>query len=165
MTRTVTSVNHVVFRDPYLHVVLFQPEIPANTGNIARLCGATELPLHLIHPIGFRLDDKHLKRAGLDYWPQVDVREHPDFDHFLKRKNEQSRILAFSRHASEPYTNAEISRGDCLLFGAETQGLPLPIRRLYPCYAIPIWGNIRSLNLSTAVGIVTYHYLQRLRRF
>lgn len=160
-----SSTEHVIFQDPCLHLVLFQPEIPANTGNIARLCGAAEIPLHLIHPLGFLLDDKHLKRAGLDYWPQVDLREHHDFEGFLKQKEEGAKIFSFSRRASQPYTRAEVNRGDCLLFGPETRGLPPHLRSSYPCYAIPMWGRVRSLNLATAVGIVTYHYLRSIRGF
>jgi len=161
----VTTMSHVTLEDPYLHVVLYQPEIPANTGNIARLCGAATVPLHLIHPIGFRLDNKDLKRAGLDYWPQVDIREHEDYGDFLKQKEGEASVVAFSSHATRPYTHAEVRRGDYLLFGPETRGLPLRIRECHPCYAIPMWGRIRSLNLATAVSIVTYHYLQRLRHF
>jgi tRNA (cytidine/uridine-2'-O-)-methyltransferase len=146
-------------------VVLFQPEIPANTGNIARLCGAAEIPLHLIHPLGFQTDDKHLKRAGLDYWPHVDVREHLNLEDFLRRKKNGAKVIVFSRHASQFYTRAQVRQGDCLLFGPETRGLPPHIQTSYPCYAIPIWGKVRSLNLATAVGIVTYHYLQHLRKF
>lgn len=153
-TRTIT--------DPPLHVVLYQPEIPANTGNIARLCGAAEIPLHLIHPLGFHVDDKHLKRAGLDYWDEVDVRHHINFEDFL---GTGEGLIAFSTHAVEDYTKARVTRGDCLIFGGESSGLPPEIRERYPCYRIPIWGKVRSLNLSTAVGIVVYHYLHQMGRF
>jgi tRNA (cytidine/uridine-2'-O-)-methyltransferase len=159
-----TQRNPKIIEDPYFHVVLYQPEIPANTGNIARLCGAAELPLHLIHPLGFRVDDKHLKRAGLDYWPEVDVRHHRSFEDFIRERG-PGRVFAFSRHAERFYPEAEVKRGDFLLFGQETLGLPPRIRETYPCYALPIWGSVRSLNLSTAVGVVTYHYLHRMGRF
>ncbi len=149
---------------PYLHVVLHQPEIPANAGNIARLCGAAELRLHLIHPLGFKVDDKHLKRAGLDYWSEIDLCYHESFEAFLASKKE-GRLIAFSSHASEDYPKAEVHQGDYLLFGKETVGLPLSIREAYACYRIPIWGKVRSLNLSTAAGIVVYHYLHRMGRF
>ncbi|MGE5842089.1 MAG: tRNA (cytidine(34)-2'-O)-methyltransferase [Deltaproteobacteria bacterium] len=149
---------------PYLHVVLHEPEIPANAGNIARLCGAAELRLHLIHPLGFKVDDKHLKRAGLDYWSEIDLCHHESFDAFLETKG-QGRLIAFSRHAPQEYPKAEVRQGDYLLFGKETVGLPLYIRKVYPCYRIPIWGKVRSLNLSTAVGIVVYHYLHETGRF
>jgi len=149
---------------PYLHVVLHQPEIPANAGNIARLCGAAELRLHLIHPLGFKVDDKHLKRAGLDYWPEIDVHHHDSFEDFLEGKDE-GHLIAFSSHAFEDYPEADVARGDYLLFGRETVGLPSSIREAYPCYRIPIWGKVRSLNLSTAAGIVVYHYLHKMGRF
>lgn len=145
-------------------MVLYQPEIPANAGNIARLCGAAQLRLHLIHPLGFKVDDKHLKRAGLDYWPEIDLRHHESFEAFLESMDE-GRLIGFSSHASEDYPKAGVKRGDYLLFGRETAGLPSSIREAYPCYRIPIWGKVRSLNLSTAAGIVVYHYLHRMGRF
>jgi len=165
MTCDITTIRHRTLEDPCLHVVLYQPEIPANTGNIARLCGAAEIRLHLIYPLGFRVDDRHLKRAGLDYWHEVDIRYHASFEKFLRDTDASGKILAFSRHVSEPYTRAKVSRGGYLLFGQETKGLPLAIRVSCPCYAVPIWGNVRSLNLSTTVGIVAYHYLHRMGRF
>ena len=157
--------KHRIIDNPCLHIVLYQPEIPSNTGNIARLCAATEITLHLIHPLGFRVDDKHLKRAGLDYWPEVDIRHHESFEAFLEAMDGQARLHAFSRHASMPYTEANVDRGDSLLFGRETLGLPEDIRTVYPCYAVPMWGRVRSLNLSTTVGIVSYHYLHLMGRF
>ncbi len=165
MIRDITSIKHRILDDPCLHVVLYQPEIPANTGNIARLCGAAELCLHLVHPLGFSVDDKHLKRAGLDYWHEVDVRHHEDFEGFLEDRNDKGNLLLFSRHASRPYTLAGPRHGDYLMFGRETLGLPSHIREAYPCYAVPIWGRVRSLNLSTTVGIVAYHYLHQMGRF
>ncbi len=165
MTRDITKIKHRVMEDPHLNVVLYRPEIPANTGNIARLCGAAEIRLHLIHPLGFKVDDKHLKRAGLDYWYEVDILHHADYHSFLLSTNAKGHIIGLSRHASQPYTTANINHGDYLLFGQETLGLPLNIREAMPCYAIPIWGNVRSLNLSTAAGIVTYHFLHKMGRF
>ena len=165
MTGDITEIRHRIVEPPHLQVVLYQPEIPANTGNIARLCGAAEVRLHLIHPLGFKVDDKHLKRAGLDYWPEVDIRYHQSFEIFLSNMDADKKLFAFSRHASEPYINARAGKGDYLLFGPETRGLPSNVRDTYPCYAIPIWGNVRSLNLSTTVGIVTYHYLHQMGRF
>jgi tRNA (cytidine/uridine-2'-O-)-methyltransferase len=149
---------------PYLPVVLHQPEIPANAGNIARLCGAAGLRLHLIHPLGFKVDDKHLKRAGLDYWSEIDLRHHASFEAFLESK-EEGQLIAFSSHASEDYPKAKVQPGDYLIFGRETVGLPSFIREGYPCYRIPMWGKVRSLNLSTAAGIVVYHYLHEMGRF
>ncbi len=167
MGRDIRKIEHRIIENPPLNVVLYQPEIPANTGSIARLCGAAEIRLHLIHPLGFRVDDKHLKRAGLDYWHEVDIRHHENFPAFLKsrEKGKQANLMAFSRHASLDYPKAEVSYGDYLLFGRETLGLPSGIRNTYPCYKIPIWGAVRSLNLSTSVGIVVYHYLHQLGRF
>ncbi|MCG6881362.1 MAG: tRNA (cytidine(34)-2'-O)-methyltransferase [Deltaproteobacteria bacterium] len=157
--------GHMILEDPKLHVVLYQPEIPANTGNIARLCGAAQLRLHLIHPLGFSVDDKHLKRAGLDYWPEIDVQHHANFDAFLNGMDKNARLFCFSGHASTVYPQATVNRGDYLLFGRETLGLPLEIRNAYPCYRVPIWGKVRSLNLSTTVGIVSYHYLYQMGFF
>lgn len=165
MTCDISQIRHRVLKDPPLHVVLYQPEIPANTGNIARLCGAAEIRLHLIHPLGFRVDDRHLKRAGLDYWYEIDVCHHLDFEAFLADMDGSGKMVALTRHASMAYTEAEINRGDYLLFGQETKGLPSSIRGSYPCYAIPIWGKVRSLNLSTTVGIVVYHYLHKMGKF
>jgi tRNA (cytidine/uridine-2'-O-)-methyltransferase len=163
------SINreHRVINRPALHVVLYQPEIPANTGNIARLCGAAEVRLHLIHPLGFRVDDKHLKRAGLDYWSKVDIRHHVNFEAFLQSSEVEAHLglAAFSSHAQEIYTKAKVNHGGYLLFGCETLGLPIEIRNRYPCYKVPIWGEVRSLNLSTTVGIVLYHYLHQMGRF
>lgn len=165
MTRDISRIKHRKLKDPHLNIALYQPEIPANTGNIARLCGAAEIRLHLIHPLGFKVDDRHLRRAGLDYWHEVDVRHHLDFEAFLRHMDGKGKMIALTRHAPTAYTEAEIDRGDYLLFGQETKGLPSSIRESYPCYAIPIWGKVRSLNLSTTAGIVAYHYLQRMGRF
>ena len=165
MTRDITKIDHRIIRDPALHIVLYQPEIPANTGNIARLCGAAQLRLHLIHPLGFQVDDKHLKRAGLDYWYEIDVRHHRSFDVFLKTMSRGASLTVLSRHAAKPYTTASVEHGDYLLFGRETSGLPLQIREAYPCFSIPIWGNVRSLNLSTSAGIVAYHFLRDIKKF
>ena len=157
--------SHRLLDNPALNIVLYQPEIPANTGNIARLCGAAEMRLHLIHPLGFKVDDKHLKRAGLDYWREVDVHHHASFDAFLNYTNGKGNFFVFSRHATDLYTQADVVHGDYLLFGQESAGLPLSIRKAYPCFSIPIWGNVRSLNLSTSAGIVAYHFLHRLGKF
>lgn len=160
------SKNHKIIDSPVLNIVLCQPEIPANTGNIARLCGAAGIRLHLIHPLGFKTDDRHLKRAGLDYWHEIDVRNYEGFDSFLSSEEGlASRIIAFSSHAEHDYTKANVEPGYYLLFGKESLGLPSGIKERFPCYRIPIFGNVRSLNLSTTVGIVTYHYLHQLGCF
>jgi tRNA (cytidine/uridine-2'-O-)-methyltransferase len=164
--RDINRMEHRIIKDPALNVVLYQPEIPANTGNIARLCGAARIRLHLIHPLGFRVDDKHLKRAGLDYWHEVDIRHHQSFESFLDTEDGiDSRLVALSSHAGPNYTRAGVKQGDYLLFGQETLGLPRDIREKYPCYRVPIWGKVRSLNLSTTAGIVVYHYLHQMGRF
>ena len=167
MNHDITEKAHKTIANPALHVVLYQPEIPANTGNIARLCGAAQVRLHLIHPLGFQVDDKHLKRAGLDYWHEVDIQHHKDFSAFIADKDGEmhARIICFSRHADKDYTEAGVHYGDYLLFGRETSGLPCELRKAYQCYRIPIWGRVRSLNLSSSVGIVTYHFLHAMGRF
>jgi tRNA (cytidine/uridine-2'-O-)-methyltransferase len=158
--------EHITIKNPYLNIVLYQPEIPANTGNIARLCGAAMVRLHLIHPLGFRVDDKHLRRAGLDYWHEVDVTHHESFNAFLKSdSNIAGRLYCFSKFAGHEYTKAKVLKGGYLLFGQESLGLPETIRKEYSCFRIPIFGQVRSLNLSTSVGIVTYHYLHELGCF
>jgi tRNA (cytidine/uridine-2'-O-)-methyltransferase len=162
----ITQIDHIKIENPVLNVVLYQPEIPANTGNIARLCGAAMVRLHLVHPLGFMLDNRHLKRAGLDYWHEVDIVQHMSFEEFIDiEKNASSRMHAFSRFAQPEYTKADVRHGDYLLFGQETLGLPSGIKEKYPCYRIPVMGRVRSLNLSTTVGIVVYHYLHSMGRF
>ncbi len=162
----ITEIEHIRIPDPALNVVLYQPEIPANTGNIARLCGAAMIRLHLIHPLGFRIDNKHLKRAGLDYWHEVDIVQHASFEEFIgENRDIERRIHSYSRFAEPDYTKAEVGRGDYLLFGQETAGLPVELREKYPCYRVPVMGRVRSLNLSTTVGIVVYHYLYRMGQF
>ena len=157
----------IVSPPSFLRVVLHEPEIPANTGNIARLCGAAEIPLHLIHPLGFKVDDKHLKRAGLDYWNEVDVRHHESWEAFQRfaESDAAAKVIGFSARADEDYPKADVKQGDYLLFGKESVGLPRELTSRYACFRIPIWGGVRSLNLSTAVGIVVYHFLHRMGRF
>jgi len=141
-----------------INVVLVEPEIPPNTGNIARLCAATHSPLHLVHPLGFKTDDKSLKRAGLDYWKWVTVHHHKNLDEFFAAIEPQAELILFSKKAKKLYTHAPYVNGCYLLFGKETQGLPEQILKTYSdrCFKMPIWGNVRSLNLSTAVGIAVY---------
>ena len=150
---------------PYLNIVLHEPEIPPNTGNIARLCAAAQLKLHLIEPLGFSLSDKYLKRSGLDYWEEVDLTVHNSFENFIKTLVAESQILCFSRYSSELYTSAKVGIGDYLLFGSETRGIPSAIKDKYPCFSIPMWGKVRSLNLATSVGIIAYGFLHSLERF
>ena len=148
-----------------LHVVLVEPEIPPNTGSIARLCGATDSTLDLVHPLGFKTDDKHLKRAGLDYWPHVKIRHWPDFETFLLQQEEE-KLFFFTTKVDRPYYEARFKPGDCLIFGRETKGLPQEILALYKerCYTIPMANpHIRSLNLAMSAGIVLYEALRQLK--
>jgi tRNA (cytidine/uridine-2'-O-)-methyltransferase len=148
-----------------LHIALWQPEIPPNTGNIARSCAATGTTLHLIGKLGFRLENRYLKRAGCDYWDDVDARLHASIEDFEKAVH-GSRILTFSAHAETPYSQAAFHPGDCLLFGSESRGLPARLLKRYtqPVLCIPMpAGKVRSLNLATAAGIVLYEALRQLR--
>ena len=147
-----------------LHIALVEPEIPPNTGNVARLCAATGCALHLIEPLGFSIDDRELKRAGLDYWHTIDVVLHASLDAFLERTADRTRWL-LSAHAQRPYAQAPFARGDVLLFGRETKGLPRELVERDPEHALRIpmrEGSVRSINLSTAVGIVAYAALATL---
>lgn len=145
-----------------------QPEIPPNTGSIARLCAATGTRLHLVRPLGFSLDDRYLKRAGLDYWPHVDLRVHDHWDAFLAAEPPATR-LCFSARASVPYTAAPLAEQGSLylVFGGETDGLPEAVRTAHAdsTYCIPIFSpHVRSLNLSNAVAIVVYEALRQRGR-
>ncbi len=147
------------------HVVLVEPEIPPNTGSIARLCGATDTVLDLVRPLGFSTDDKHLKRAGLDYWPYVDIRFWENLDAFLAAQDER-KLRFFTTKVDRPYYEAQFRPGDYLIFGKETKGLPEEILALYRdrCYTVPMVNNhIRSLNLAMSAGIVLYEGLRQIR--
>jgi tRNA (cytidine/uridine-2'-O-)-methyltransferase len=148
-----------------LHVVLVQPEIPPNTGSIARLCAATRTQLHLVKPLGFSLDDRYLKRAGLDYWPYVDLVVHDSWDAFLHHEQPPALFL-FSAHAEQSYLDLPYGRTRplYLVFGGETKGLPASILGVHAerVYRIPIFHpKVRSLNLANAVSIVVYEALRR----
>ena len=145
-----------------LQVALIQPQIPPNTGNIARLCAATDVSLHLIEPLGFSLDDADLRRAGLDYWEHVDLWRHPDWFAF-RDAMDRSRCLYFSAHARRSFWQAPYRSNSCLVFGSETDGMPERILEKHPdrCFTIPMSGPVRSLNLATAVGIVLYEALRQ----
>lgn len=142
-----------------LHIVLYQPEIPHNTGAIGRLCLATGARLHLISPLGFSLDDKQLKRAGLDYWKDVDVHTWSDFDTFLASVPQNANFCYLTTKSTKPYWEADLCRETYLVFGPETRGLPESLLRANPdqCWRIPMQDqSTRSLNLATAAGIVLY---------
>ena len=148
-----------------LHIVLVEPQIPPNTGNVARLCAATGCALHLIEPLGFAIDDRALKRAGLDYWAQLDVVLHPSLDDFFADFAPAERCWLLSTRGGQTYRTAPFVAGDALVFGKETKGLPASVLTAYPQRALRIpmrSAAVRSLNLSTAVGIVTYEALARL---
>ena len=150
--------------DVPLHIALVEPEIPPNTGNVARLCAATGCALHLVEPLGFAIGDRELKRAGLDYWPHVRLTVHPSLDAFLQATASLSRWFISTRGRMH-YGEAPFARGDMLVFGKETRGLPADLLERYPDRTLRIpmrEGSVRSLNLSTSVGIVTYAALQRL---
>jgi tRNA (cytidine/uridine-2'-O-)-methyltransferase len=146
-----------------MHVALLEPQIPPNTGNIARLCAATESSLHLVEPLGFRIDDNELKRAGLDYWSEVDLWIHPHWRAFRDAMSRE-RCLYFSANATASYLEAPFKANSCLVFGNETMGMPERILEKYPdrCYTIPMSGKVRSLNLATAAGIVLYEALRQV---
>ena len=145
-----------------MEIVLFEPEIPPNTGNVARLCAATRIKLHLIEPLGFSLEDKYLKRAGLDYWPAVDLTVWPNWSAFRQSLNGQ-RLVFTSARRGRALHRFPFQPQDCLVFGPETRGLPAEILDPAPeqLVNIPIRGPVRSLNLSTAAGIVLYEALRR----
>jgi tRNA (cytidine/uridine-2'-O-)-methyltransferase len=150
-----------------IRVALVEPEIPPNTGNIARLCAANRIPLHVVGVTGFRLDDKAVRRAGLDYWPEVTLQRHPTLDNLLKVQPE-ARFLYLSTKASRSYLDWAFSSDDCLVFGRETRGLPEHVLHANwdRCLTIPMLNpNIRSLNLATAVAIVLYEALRQTAAF
>ena len=150
--------------DPPLHVVLVEPEIPPNTGNIARTCAATGSQLHLIEPMGFTITDSKLKRAGLDYWDSIHPRVHADFETCLAAIGPH-RFHLFSTGASRCYLDERYEAGDALVFGAETRGLPDSLLARYPEHVlgIPIQTHhVRSLNLSAAAALVLYEALRQI---
>ncbi len=141
-----------------LHVVLIEPEIPPNTGNIARLCLAAGARLHLVEPLGFSIDDKALKRAGMDYWHAVDVRTWPDFATLQAHTDADARFFYFTTKTKRSYWSAAFRAGDHLVFGRETRGLPESLLAAHEpqCLTIPMAAHARSLNLATSVGIALY---------
>ena len=148
-----------------MRLVLYQPLIPPNTGNIARLCAALRTPLHLIEPLGFKIDDRHLKRAGLDYWPHVQLAVHPHwaaFEAALISTGKPSRVVLTSARGGVPAHGFAFCPGDCIVLGQETTGLPDFLFDLYPDRVrIPIaCEGVRSLNLSTAAGILLFEALR-----
>ncbi|UFS69082.1 tRNA (cytidine(34)-2'-O)-methyltransferase [Geomonas sp. RF6] len=144
------------------HIVLVEPQIPPNTGNIARLCGATRTVLHLVGELGFSTDDRYLKRAGLDYWSEVDIRYWDSLE-ALGAAFPDARFIYTSTKARQSYHHMQYEKGDFIVFGKETQGLPEHLIAENPDHSvrIPILGKVRSLNLSTATGIILYEALRQ----
>ena len=146
-----------------IRVALVEPEIPPNTGNIARLCAATNVPLHIVGATGFRLDDRAVRRAGLDYWPQVTLSRHPTLSD-LRQSVPTARFLYLTTKATRSYADWSFLPDDCLVFGRETHGLPESVlaSNWDRCLTIPMPNaKVRSLNLATAVGIVLYEALRQ----
>ena len=150
-----------------LSVALVEPEIPPNTGNVARLCAATYVPLHIVGVTGFRMDDRALRRAGLDYWPEVKLTRHRDLES-LYQSLPEARFVYLTTKADRVYTEWTFQPDDCLVFGRETRGLPEDLLRANwdNCLKIPMLNpNVRSLNLATAVGIVLSEALRQTNQF
>jgi tRNA (cytidine/uridine-2'-O-)-methyltransferase len=151
---------------PFFRIVLVEPEIPQNTGNIGRTCVATRSELHLVEPLGFEIDDKQLKRAGLDYWPHLKWFRHASYEAWWKTVTHPERVFFLSTKAAHFYTDVQFQQGDWLVFGKETKGLDPRLLKQDPAHAIkiPLLGPTRSLNLATAVAIVAYEGLRQLGR-
>jgi tRNA (cytidine/uridine-2'-O-)-methyltransferase len=150
---------------PMFHVALYEPEIPPNTGNIARLCAATRTSLHVIGPTGFRMDDRTLRRSGLDYWSEVELTRHIDMQSF-ESALAGSRLVYLTTKTDRSYTDWQFAPGDCMVFGPETRGLPesLLSANADKCLTIPMPNPaVRSLNLANSVAIVLYEALRQTR--
>ncbi len=145
-----------------MNIVLLEPEMPANTGNIGRTCVATGTKLHLIEPLGFKLNDKLIKRAGLDYWDKLDVTVYSDYQDFLNR-NPGAKIYMATTKGLHVYSDVEYEPDCFLMFGKESAGIPeeILLENQEQCVRIPMWGDIRSLNLSNSVSIVLYEALRQ----
>ncbi len=153
--------------EPLLHVVLYQPEIPPNTGNIGRSCVAIGAKLWLVKPLGFRIDEKELRRAGLDYWPHLEweaVEDWVELSAKLAGPITAGRLWLLTKTASRLYTQAAFQRGDVLLFGNESSGLPAEIHAAFPDQAlrVPMRRQVRSLNLSAAAAVVMYEAVRQI---
>lgn len=146
-----------------MDIVLVHPDIPQNTGNVARTCVATNTTLHLIEPLGFSIEDRWLKRAGLDYWKDVKIVTHKSTDDFFASPMGQKKLFLFSRFATKLYWEGSYTEESVLVFGSETQGLPTEIKERFKehLYRIPTPGPVRSLNLSTSVGIVLFEAIRQ----
>lgn len=147
-----------------MNIVLVEPEIPQNTGNIARLCAATNCKLHLVKPLGFSVDDKYLKRAGLDYWHLVEIEYHDNLKAFLEKYGDR-RLFYATTKATQFYSDKEYSKDDFILFGKETAGLPKELLAANPdrCIKLPMISGARSLNLSNSAAIILYEALRQIQ--
>lgn len=145
-----------------MNIVLFEPEMPLNTGNIGRTCVATNTRLHLIEPLGFKLNEKAIRRAGLDYWDKLDVTVYCDYQDFLD-KNPGAKIYMATTKAKHVYTDVKYEPDCYIMFGKESAGIPeeILVENEETCVRIPMWGDIRSLNLSNSVAIVLYEALRQ----
>lgn len=145
-----------------MHIVLHQPEIPGNTGNIGRTCVATGTSLHLIEPLGFRLDEKAIRRAGMDYWQHLDVRRYINFEEF-QEKNPGAKIWMATTKAKRAYTEVSFGPDDYIMFGRESAGIPeeILVEHEESCIRIPMLSAIRSLNLSNSVAVILYEALRQ----
>ena len=145
-----------------VNIVLHEPGIALNTGNIGRTCVATETPLHLIRPYGFRINEKEVRRAGMDYWPKVKLSEYLDYEDFLAR-NPGAKIYYATTKAEQIYTEVRYEPDCFIMFGNESRGIPeeILVERPETCIRIPMWGDIRSLNLANSVGIILYEALRQ----
>lgn len=144
------------------NIVLYEPEIPQNTGNIARTCVLTDSKLHLIKPLGFELDEKHLRRAGLDYWKYLDIEVHESYEDFMKKYGDKKIYLA-STHGNKYYDEVNFKQGDFIMFGRESSGVPENVHKVHENIRVPmIKSSTRSLNLSNTVAIAVYEGLRQI---
>ena len=145
-----------------MNIVLYEPEMPMNTGNIGRSCVATKTKLHLIEPLGFRLSDREIKRAGLDYWPHLDVTVYSDYRDFLDR-NPGGKINMATTKAPNVYSEVKVEPDCYIMFGPESRGIPeeILVENQETCVRIPMWGETRSLNLSNSVAVILYEALRQ----
>ena len=148
-----------------MNIVLLEPEMPSNTGNIGRTCVATDTALHLIEPLGFTLNEKKIKRAGLDYWNKLKLYIYSDFEDFIeKNPKARTRLFMATTKAEKNYTQVSFEEDDYIMFGKESAGIPeeILVRDKESCIRIPMWGDIRSLNLSNSVSIILYEAYRQL---
>ncbi len=144
-------------------IALIHPDIPQNTGNVGRLCVGLNVPLHLVHPMGFAIDDKKIKRAGLDYWPDLDFTEHASLGAFSQAMNDR-RLILFTTKSKKLYTKIKYEQGDVLVFGAESRGLPEAFLKTHweNAVTIPMPGKVRSLNVSNSAAVAAYEVFRQL---